>query len=362
MTSHVLIFSTFDANQTLASVIIFIALPEKTKMMNGSSKTSDRPSAFRVWLTATRPHTLTASICPCLVAYAANHGALLQQRHFLLVAWVVFCVTIQIGTNLHNDYSDYVQGADTDKRVGQARATAQGWLTPYQTCAASVTVLSITFLAGCYLAMVTEQLGNGWLWFLILSSIFNAFAYTGGPFPLGYVGLGNWSIAYAGLGDIFVFLYFGLVATLMIPYLLSLQDDHNDIIDWTAQWLYAVQVGLLATNIIVVNNLRDRHTDLSAGKHTTAVRFGKRFSLTEYGICLVGAFSLVLVDALRHRSFPRLLPLLAMPLGFKEFKSISSLEGSALNQHVGGAAKVQTAFCILLSAVTLFTGNARGGE
>jgi len=305
------------------------------------TKEEARPSVFEIWWTAARPHTLTASLCPCLVAYAANRPHLRLQA-----AWTLFCITIQIGTNLHNDYSDWVQGADTDKRVGHERATAKGWLTPRQTCQAATAVLTVTLLSGIYLLQATQQLQNGFGWFLILSSVFNAFAYTAGPYPLGYIGLENFSIAYSGLGDVFVLLYFGYVATLMLPYLLYCQGMP---VDWYSQSIYGTCVGLLATNIIVVNNLRDRHTDIQANKRTTAVRFGRTFSLTEYVVCLIVSFVLVLVDAVRSQSLWRFLPLLSLPLAIREAKSVFAKEGQALNVHVGGAAKVQLLFCILLS-------------
>jgi 1,4-dihydroxy-2-naphthoate octaprenyltransferase len=318
-----------------------------------------RPSQLEIWKTAARPHTLTASLCPCLVSVAACSKLPSPPTANLVTAWIVFCITIQIGTNLHNDYSDFVKGADTDKRVGHARATAQGWLTPETTCQAATGVLSITLAAGIYIAVAAQQLQNPFLWFLILSSVFNAFAYTGGPYPLGYVGLENISIAYSGLGDIFVFLYFGLTATLMLPYLvLSVSDSNSDNtgdgvvpVDWKQHFLYATQVGLLATNIIVVNNLRDRHTDVSAHKRTTSVRFGRSFSVTEYMFCLVMSYSLVLLDwywwAGCH--VVRLLPLLSLPLARKEIVAIIQKDGATLNEHVGGTAKVQLLFCILLS-------------
>jgi 1,4-dihydroxy-2-naphthoate octaprenyltransferase len=305
-----------------------------------------RPSNVRIWATAARPHTLTASLCPCLVSFAATRPPLhLQALAFL------FCVTVQMGTNLHNDYSDYVQGADTDKRVGQPRATAQGWLTPTQTCTAACGCLSVTFLTGLYGMWLTNLWNDPLVWFVLLTSVFNAFAYTAGPFPLGYIGLEKWSIAYQGLGDIFVFVYFGLVATLMLPYAVS-QSVQSVEIDWRSQWIYGAQVGLLATNIIVVNNLRDRHTDVLANKRTTAVRFGRTFALIEYVMCQVITYELVLVNAYDEKGFraAMLLPLLSIPLAFREAQAVFRKEGGDLNPHVGGAAKVQLAFCVLLSA------------
>lgn len=304
-----------------------------------------KPSPFKIWFTAARPHTLTASLSPCLVAHAATRPPVRWQ-----ILWTVFCVSVQLGTNLHNDYSDYVQGADTDKRVGQPRATAQGWLTPTQTCTAACGCLGITLLSGVELLRETNQLGNAALWIIILSSVFNAFAYTAGPFPLGYVGLGNCSIAYSGLGDVFVFLYFGLVAVLMLPHLIHV-SGYATIHNWPSLYIYASQVGLLGMNIIVVNNLRDRHTDIVAGKRTTAVRFGKKFSLTEYTVCLILTYALVMVDVYQTRQVGMgWLPLLSIPVAVREIQAVFAKDGSDLNMHVGGAAKVQFLFCILLSA------------
>jgi 1,4-dihydroxy-2-naphthoate octaprenyltransferase len=266
---------------------------------------------------------------------------------------MLFCITAQLGTNLHNDYSDFVQGADTEKRVGHARATAKGWLTPSQTCAAATGALCITLCSGIYLAVATEQTDNWVVWFVIISSIFNAFAYTAGPYPLGYIGLGKCSIGYYGLGDIFVFLYFGLVATLMLPYLLMCQGKT---IDWWSQGIFGTQIGLLATNIIVVNNLRDRHTDAIAGKRTTTVRFGRSFSLVEYTACMGLAYALVpLKFHWSGHNVVTLLPLISFPMAFSEMKAVHTKEGTFLNDHVGGTAKVQLVFCTFLSISLLIS-------
>lgn len=295
---------------------------------------------MQIWWTAARPHTLTASLCPCIVSYAACRPPWRLQW-----IWAVFCMTVQLGTNLHNDYADAVLGADTEDRVGHARATAKGWLTPQQTLHASFSVLTATFVTGIVLAFATEQADNPVVWCLILTSVFNAFAYTGGPVPLGYIGLSHWSIAYYGLGDVFCMAYFGFVATLMIPFLS----------DKELPWNYAIQVGCLATNILVVNNLRDRFTDVKVNKRTTAVRFGKFFSLYEYLLLLFITYGLVLLDTFQNKSMWRLLPCLSIPMAKKEVQAIWTKEGSSLNQHVGGAAKLQLIFCVLLAAGLLFT-------
>lgn len=309
-------------------------------------KSSSRPSTIKIWTTAARPHTLTASLCPCIVSYAHCN-----PPYLWFLYWLLFCFTIQIGTNLHNDYSDYVQGTDTDKRVGQKRATAQGWLSPEQTCTAATLTLSVTFLSGVMLMQATETLDSAFVWFLVVSSVFNAFAYTAGPYPLGYIGLAKCSIAYSGLGDVFVFLYFGLVATWMLPYLMERQE----ILDKSWSKIYGTQVGLLAMNILVVNNLRDRLTDVETGKRTTSVRFGRKFSLVQYILCWSIPYVMVVLDWMNSNSTHRLLPMLTIPLAVSETRAIMTKEGAQLNPHVGGAAKVQLAFCVLLSVALATT-------
>jgi 1,4-dihydroxy-2-naphthoate polyprenyltransferase len=268
-------------------------------------------------------------------------------------------------------------------------------LSPYQTCIAATLCLSITLLCGIILILSVQQLSNLFLWFLILSSVFNAFAYTAGPYPLGYIGLQNASIAYYGLGDIFVFLYFGLVATYMIPYIIYLrnknqqqQQQQNEQLDhvsdswtlllpnnWLSQVIYGIQIGLLAMNILVVNNLRDRLTDVIANKLTTSVRFGRTFSIIQYITCNVLTYTLVIINTIaiaillyqkeQYSSssrkilsaiLPSLLPLFSIPVGIKETRSVLNKEGAALNIHVGGAAKVQTLFC-LLTAIGIYLSD-----
>jgi 1,4-dihydroxy-2-naphthoate octaprenyltransferase len=352
---------------------------------------SGRPPLWKVWFIAARPHTLTASIAPNIVSYHAGiaHIPNLESRAGFLsltIQWTLFCVLVQLGTNLHNDYADFVRGADNEKRVGQARATQRGWLTPGQTATASgltltgALLLGLSFLYRMVRAGVPQTDAGPELMALmvviVVSSVFNAFAYTGGPWPLGYIGLPTLSIGYSGLGDVFVFLYFGLVATLVAPilYVVCSNTTWTSDEDATAMMYrllgtlapYAVQVAALATNIIIVNNLRDRHTDVLAAKRTLAVRFGATFCRVEYGVMLLVAYGLTVYDylalpsgPLNHRSsVVRLLPLLSIPLAWKEWRAICRKEGSALNQHVGGSAMVQFLFCILL-ATAIWLSSSR---
>lgn len=339
-----------------------------------TTATEKRPPLWKVWFVAARPHTLTASIAPNIVAYHAGVAKMdldsTATGSYLgwTLEWTLFCMLMQLGTNLHNDYADFVKGADNDKRVGQARATQKGWLTPFQTAAAS----GLTVLLGLVLGMrFVAELANATdgdrslvaaMVLIVVSSIFNAFAYTGGPWPLGYIGLENFSTGYSGLGDLCVFLYFGVVATLVPPVLYAVcnNTNTNDSPSTDTVWLflpYAIQVAVLSTNIIVVNNLRDRHTDVLANKRTLAVRFGAGFCYKEYLGNQAAAYGLVLWNAYASGSgIAGLLPLLSYPLAYKEWRAVLEKEGSALNPHVGGAAKVQLLFCILL-AVSLRIGN-----
>lgn len=237
------------------------------------------PPLHRIVILATRPNTLSLSLTPVVIGTAllAQAGPLVEVGPSLRF-WVFACL-IQIGTNLHNDYADFVKGADTSERVGQARATQKGWLTARQTATAAMSALagacaigwSLSARPGCKGAM-------GWV---TATSTFNAVAYTGGPFPLGYVGLGWISIGYSGLGEIFVMLYFGYVATLA-PLFLQRPWHLFDEAPPLDALVAATALGFLATGVIVVNNLRDRKTDAKVDKRTTAVRFGDTFARAEY--------------------------------------------------------------------------------
>jgi len=193
--------------------------------------------------------------------------------------------------------------------------------------------------------------------FITTTSVFNAVAYTGGPYPLGYLGLGSVSIGYSGLGDLFVFLYFGLVATLTVPYIsLRLNGDTQPAIHillthklMQVSWIVAFPIGFLATAIIVVNNLRDRVTDVSAKKLTMAVRFGETFTRREYLFFVFSAYAMVPYFAWEY-GWTWLFPLLSLRAAIPQLVAVAfgGKDGGELNAHVGGTARVQLLFCILL--------------
>ena len=348
--------------------------------MTNAKHIEKRPSLWKVWLIASRPHTLTASISPVIVGYHIAKTLYPEQDYELMNSntittfqlffqWLLFCILIQLGTNLHNDYADFVKGADDEKRIGQARATQKGWLTPDQTCRGCDICLIMAFSIGLQLAKGVappESYFDWWLMLIIVSSIFNAVAYTGGPYPLGYLGMPNLSIGYSGLGDIFVFLYFGLVATLTIPYLiLRHSSKHHEPITNILYLLkpafyLSLPVGFLATAIIVVNNLRDRKTDVGAGKRTLAVRFGATFCRMEYAGLVLASYLIIpilFLNTFQHMddslwlSCLCFLPCLSFIVAIPQIKAVTLAEKdfAQLNPHVGGTAKLQLLFCIMMS-------------
>ncbi len=354
-------------------------------------KIEKRPTTLKVWILASRPHTLTASIAPVLVGLALVRHHVSTSTSMLstddnstdasatgiAALFGSFACLIQLGTNLHNDYADFVKGADTDQRVGQARATQKGWLSPFQTAFGATFCLVLATILGILLTRMCNGAGSvgddilgidPYMVFVTISSVFNAVAYTGGPYPLGYIGLGNLSIGYSGLGDVFVFLYFGLVATVTVPYVYLASTTVSNLSGFERMmeifrsslflesFMVALPVGFLATAIIAVNNLRDRKTDVSAKKRTVAVRFGETFTRMEYMILVKGSY-LFLIPLSRflagdNSNYGRVwlyLPLLSYPLARRELKAMGMVggkDGAALNPHVGGTARVQLLYCI----------------
>jgi len=218
------------------------------------------PSFLSIWIAAARPRTLPAAVAPVLAASALAW----RDGDFALfpaLACLAFALLIQIGTNFANDYYDFVKGADTAERVGPRRAVAAGLVAPATMKRAMIGVFIAAFLIGLTL------LGyGGWPLFTIgVASIVCGVAYTGGPYPLGY----------NGLGDVFVFIFFGLVAVGATYYV------QTGVITPEA-WIIGAGIGALAANILVVNNYRDAETDAKAGKRTLVVRFGKKAARVQF--------------------------------------------------------------------------------
>lgn len=291
--------------------------------------------AWRTWMEAARPRTLPAAVIPVMTATAL--AAAHQVADYAKAAiCLVFALLVQIGTNFANDYFDFQRGADTPERVGPRRAVAAGLVAPATMVRATALVLGAAFLVG--LLLVRE---GGWVLLPIgIVSIACALAYTGGPFPLGY----------NGLGDLFVFLFFGLVAVDTTFYVQAgyLAPDVTSC---------AAAIGLLAANILVANNYRDAVTDARAGKRTLVVRFGKKFSVWQYALSNVVALLCPLALLLHGYRWPVLLPLVLAPwavgLTRRLARSVEPAEQIAL---LGDTAKFLAAFGVLLSAGVMLGG------
>ncbi len=284
-----------------------------------------------LWLMAARPRTLPAAIAPVLVGTAAAVEASDELRLGALLAALLGSVFIQIGTNLSNDYSDAVRGADTADRLGPVRVTSSGLVAPRRVLVATWIAFAIAVLAGIYLAVVAGPL----ILAVGAASILAGVLYTGGPRPYGY----------EGLGELFVFLFFGLVAV-NGSYYVQLER-----LDWLPFGL-SLAVGFLATAILVVNNVRDIDTDQRAGKTTLAVRLGRQRSRRLYALLLAAAFVAVPVTLLAAGG-PAwgLLALLAAPLARRPVQAVlTRTDGPSLNAALAATGALLAAFSILLAA------------
>lgn len=293
-------------------------------------KVVDAPiERWKIWLLASRPRTLPAAATPVIVgsAVAFVEGSF---RPGAGIAALLAALLLQIGSNLANDVFDYHKGADTQDRLGPLRVTQAGLLSPGQVLAGMWVVFGLAALLGVYLAVVA-----GWAVILIgVASILAAIAYTGGPFPFGYY----------GLGDLFVFIFFGLVATCGTYFV------HTGTVSALALGS-AVPVGLLITAILVVNNLRDIDTDRRTGKQTLAVRLGAQGARREYLACLVIAYMLpVLLYILKVAPAWGLLAWLSLPAAAGLVRKVWRQAGKPLNQVLAGTGQLTLLYGLLYSA------------
>lgn len=291
--------------------------------------------AWHHWLEAARPKTLPAAVIPVMVgtALAVAHRS---ADYGTAAVCLLFAVLVQIGTNFANDYFDFVKGADTPGRVGPRRAVAAGLIAPPAMLRATGLVLGAAFAVG--LLLVRE---GGWVLLPIgIMSIACALAYTGGPFPLGY----------NGLGDLFVFVFFGLVAVDTTFYVQAggLAPDATSC---------AAAVGLLAANILVANNYRDAETDARAGKRTLVVRFGRKFAVWQYALSHLVALLCPPALLLYGYHWPVLLPLLLAPGALLLTRRLaSSREPAEQIALLGATAGYLAAFGVLLSVGVVWGG------
>jgi 1,4-dihydroxy-2-naphthoate octaprenyltransferase len=284
---------------------------------------------FNPWLLASRPKTLLASVVPVMVgtALAVNVG-----EFNLLVTIIAFLCSllIQIGTNFTNDLYDYLKGADTKFRKGPTRVLASGLITVKEMKAGIFITFILTFFLGLYLVYV----GGILILIIGLLSIIAGLAYTAGPYPL----------AYRGLGDIFVFMFFGLIGTMGTFYL------HTNELSLSA-FLSSIPVGALITNILVVNNYRDIEEDRQAGKNTLAVKLGKTFTQYQFIFLISVSFLTPLVLFLFFDfNIWIFLPYLTLPVAYNISKMLFTLEGIQLNKTLELTAKLSALYGTLFSA------------
>ena len=302
--------------------------------MSSSHVLSAPRPGVATWVLAARPKTLAAAVVPvCLgtaLAWGVGKGSALPA-----LAALAGAVFIQIGTNLANDYFDFKKGADTADRLGPTRVTQAGLVAPSAVLAGAVAVFAAAFGVGVYLTAVA-----GWPIAIIgLLALASGWAYTGGPYPLGY----------HGLGDLWVFIFFGLVAVAGTYYAQALELTPLAV-------AAGVPPGAIATGLLAVNNLRDIETDARAGKRTLVVRFGMGAGRGEYAALLALAYATPVAIWAAGWSGPwALLALWSLPAAIQPLRTVLRERGAPLNAAIGGTARLLAVYGALFSA-GLFLG------
>jgi 1,4-dihydroxy-2-naphthoate octaprenyltransferase len=286
------------------------------------------PTRPAVWLLATRPRTLTAAAVPVGVGSACAFAAGAFRIGPALAA-LFGALCIQIGTNLANDVFDAERGADTAERLGPTRVTSSGLLPAAAVRRGMVVAFALAALAGLYLTWVAGPV----VLVIGVFSVLSGIAYTGGPYPLGY----------HGLGDLFVLVFFGFVAVCGTAFVEAGRVPNS-------AWWSSIAVGALATAILVVNNLRDRETDEKAGKRTLAVRLGERGTVAEYIALIAVAYVVpIFLWSLGRASPLVLLTLTSLPLAWTLCLSVARVRGRGLNAVLAGTAKLLLVYGLLLA-------------
>jgi 1,4-dihydroxy-2-naphthoate octaprenyltransferase len=300
-----------------------------------------RPSTLRIWLLAARPATLPAALAGVVVGLGAALAAGASFRPDTALGCVAVALLLQVVANFANDLSDFRRGADTPDRSGPVRVAAAGLVTERQLEAAIAITIGIAGIVGLWLAVT----GGPVIIALGVLAVVAALAYTGGPFPYGY----------RALGEVFVFVFFGLVAVIGTAYL---QAGRLEPVFVAA----AVPPGALITAILVVNNLRDIPTDTAAGKRTLAVVLGARATQAEYAGLLVVAYLVPVGLAVGARTPWVLAPLLSMPLAARLWRSVRDFhEPRELNPVLKGTARLSLVFSLLFALGLALAGAWSAG-
>jgi 1,4-dihydroxy-2-naphthoate octaprenyltransferase len=285
---------------------------------------------FQAWKTAARVHTLPAAIVPVLVGTGLAYGEGVF-RWDVFVCALIGAVAIQVAANFANDASDAHRGADTEDRLGPPRMVALGVISARQMWVATWIAIGVAAVAGILLTVIA-----GWVVLLIgVSSVLAMLGYVGGPLPYGY----------RGLGEVFVFLFFGLVATVGSRYV------YDQTAPLTA-WLLAIPVGFLVTAILVVNNYRDIDTDRAAGKRTLAVIMGRRATHILYAVLVYGAFLAIAIFAVAGWTpISTLFSTFLLPLTLAPVRIVQTrTDGPALIRALKGTARLHLWVGVSLAA------------
>ena len=293
-----------------------------------NSSAVEKPSKIESWLIASRPRTLLAAVVPVMVGSAL---AVSQNKFTPILSLIaLLCsILIQVGTNFTNDLYDYLKGTDKEDRVGPRRVLVSGLISTSEMKLGIITVFGLAFLLGLYLVYAAGIV----ILIIGVISILAGLAYTAGPYPL----------AYNGLGDVFVFAFFGIVGTTG-TYYLHLHEFS------LLSFLIAVPVGALITNILVVNNYRDIEEDREADKYTLAVKLGKKFTRFQFVNSIAISYLILFIIYFKYDfTYWIFLPLISLPIAVILIKTLQTLEGEGLNKTLELSAKYAALFGLLFS-------------
>lgn len=279
------------------------------------------------WISSIRPKTLPASIAPVIVGASFAYG--LKSFSILTLLVIIICsLLIQISSNYYNEIYDYYYGADNEKRLGPDRSVSKGHIKARTMLIVSIIISIITFILGLYLVSISDY---NILVIGVVSLLF-AWAYTGGPYPL----------AYKGLGDLFVLIFFGLIATNGTYYVFSQSIDNAVLIS-------SFIPGILSMNILSANNIRDIETDKEVNKITLAIKLGKEKSILLYQINIILVFLIIIIVSFLLNNFYILLTFISLPLGINLIIDIKKRSGKELNLILAKSALLLILISILIS-------------